>query len=607
MPDIQCPVDGCQYSTGDVDSVVVAALLNAHTVGAHTASQSTRQQRQPPKVERPQLQDSIDEESWNAFKQDWTMFTRANAISSEDQSIQLFSCCDAALKAKLTSCCQDVFEKPVQELLTLLQSLAVIPVAVSVKRNELLQMNQDSGEGIRNFLLRVKGKAITCKFKIKCPHNHTASTNQVYVDYTDEMIRHVILNGLYDDDIKRDIFSEANLDSMLVNDLVSVIEGKELARDATQLPNASSISQFRKKQKEDAKMHDHDREGKCAMCNCSIKLYRKLRSGKYNKKPFTHCVECWKKQTAQNKPPNTDSDQVKESSAVSFEISTAHLDSASPSSNTNDCSSVINAVQTKSLTLNHHVFTNGNWKLKLAQPHPTVQLKVSTDSSDYEGFGFDNPGILDQLIKAIVDSGAQCCLWGLADCLAAGFRQSDLIPVRQKLNAVSRMRINIYGAVILRMNGVSQDERKHSCAAIVYVSPDVSGFYLSKEAMIQLQIIPADFPRVGGAASSESTGKVAATQAVAECGCPLRTMPPGMPDKLPFACDPNNIEKMKQWLLQRYSSSTFNTCPHQILPNMKGPPVSIHVNPKATPVAVHVPAPIPLHWQDQVEQDLKKG
>ena len=95
-------------------------------------------------------------------------------------------------------------------------------------------------------------------------------------------------------------------------------------------------------------MHGHDREGKCAMCNCSIKLYRKLRGGKYDKNPFTHCVECWKKQTAQSKPQNTDSDQVKESSAVSFEISTAHLDSASSSSNANDCSSVINAVQTKS-------------------------------------------------------------------------------------------------------------------------------------------------------------------------------------------------------------------------------------------------------------------
>ena len=43
MPDIQCPVDGCEYSAGDFDSVIVAALLNAHSVGAYTPSQSTRQ------------------------------------------------------------------------------------------------------------------------------------------------------------------------------------------------------------------------------------------------------------------------------------------------------------------------------------------------------------------------------------------------------------------------------------------------------------------------------------------------------------------------------------------------------------------------------------
>ena len=80
MPDIHFPVIGCDYSTGDVDSVVVAALLNAHTVGAHTSSQPARQQRQPPKVDRPQLSDALDEESWIAFKQDWAMFTRANNI-----------------------------------------------------------------------------------------------------------------------------------------------------------------------------------------------------------------------------------------------------------------------------------------------------------------------------------------------------------------------------------------------------------------------------------------------------------------------------------------------------------------------------------------------
>ena len=58
MPDIQCPVVGCDYSTGDVDNVDVAALLNAHTVGAHMSSQPVKE-RQPPKVERPQPSDAV--------------------------------------------------------------------------------------------------------------------------------------------------------------------------------------------------------------------------------------------------------------------------------------------------------------------------------------------------------------------------------------------------------------------------------------------------------------------------------------------------------------------------------------------------------------------
>ena len=49
MPDVPCPVAGCDYSTGDFDNVVVAALLTAHTAGAH----SVNQPRRSPKVDRP--------------------------------------------------------------------------------------------------------------------------------------------------------------------------------------------------------------------------------------------------------------------------------------------------------------------------------------------------------------------------------------------------------------------------------------------------------------------------------------------------------------------------------------------------------------------------
>ncbi len=61
---------------------------------------------------------------------------------------------------------------------------------------------------------------------------------------------------------------------------------------------------------------------------------------------------------------------------------------------------------------------------------------------------------------------------------------------------------------------------------------------------------------------------------------------------------------MKAWLLQRYASSTFNTCPHRALPCMEGPPVEMHVDPGATPKACHTPANIPLHWQQRVHEDL---
>ena len=61
---------------------------------------------------------------------------------------------------------------------------------------------------------------------------------------------------------------------------------------------------------------------------------------------------------------------------------------------------------------------------------------------------------------------------------------------------------------------------------------------------------------------------------------------------------------MRDWVLEHYKSSTFNVCPHQILPEMCGPPIEIHVAPDATPSAVPVPTKVPLHWQEQVERDI---
>ena len=126
--------------------------------------------------------------------------------------MQLFSCCDSNLKAKVTAVESDILAKDFDSMLELLKYLAVIPEAVN--------------------------------FKIRCPHTHTTADNNFLIDYTNEMIRHVILNGLYDDEIRQNIFGQRDLEKMAITKLVSLIEGKETAREATTCPSANVVSQY---------------------------------------------------------------------------------------------------------------------------------------------------------------------------------------------------------------------------------------------------------------------------------------------------------------------------------------------------------------------------
>ena len=73
-----------------------------------------------------------------------------------------------------------------------------------------------------------------------------------------------------------------------------------------------------------------------------------------------------------------------------------------------------------------------------------------------------------------------------------------------------------------------------------------------------------------------------------------------------FAVFLKNNDRMKILVLERYASSTFNTCPHRPLHCMAGPPIKINVSPSAKPRAFHTPAFIPLHWQQQVHADLPR-
>merc|ERR1712059_70878 len=90
-------------------------------------------------------------------------------------------------------------------------------------------------------------------------------------------------------------------------------------------------------------------------------------------------------------------------------------------------------------------------------------------------------------------------------------------------------------------------------------------------------------------------------------GCLERTLAPDAPSEPPFRITERNVGDIQKWILEYYSSSAFNNCPHQPLPMMSGqPPLKILVKEGAEPHAIHKPATVPVHWQGQVRADLER-
>lgn len=107
-----------------------------------------------------------------------------------------------------------VVSKPTNELLAAMKSLAVIAVATGVTRAELMSLKQDRDEQFRAFAAMVRGKAETCGYTTQC-----ACTCTNIVDFTDSIARDVLLSGIADTDIRREMLGTQGILDKPVNNI----------------------------------------------------------------------------------------------------------------------------------------------------------------------------------------------------------------------------------------------------------------------------------------------------------------------------------------------------------------------------------------------------
>ena len=617
MPVVQCPIPTCEFETADLDAAIVAALLTTHalvhTTGPPSATQSCNKVE---KVRRPTISSAGTSEDWSYFLSRWKDYVEATKIKDKELVIQLLECCEETLRRDLTrSAGGSLADKSENEVLTAIRTLAVREENTMVARVTLNNMTQDRDESVRSFGARLRGQAGVCKFMIKCPGcDHD-------VNYTDAILRDVLTRGLSDPEIQLDLLGDKNQD-MTLEQVFQFIEAKESGkRSASKLldsQGAESASSSYRRNKNNARIIAKKGEKQELPCSyCGKKGHGSRAAPQVRKKECPAygqtCHRCKKINHFESmcRGQKVNNDKCEGESAV-FEMlcATTNYD-------INYGKRVIN--------LDHHLYNqlSDSWVRQKSLPQPYIDITVGVNRDDYKHFGFESfltskPKTITT--SAMADTGCQSCLAGIKVLYRLGLSEKHLIPVTMKMHAANNKGIRILGAAIFCFSGKGPTGDIRETRQIVYVTDSSDKLFLSREACMALGMITAQFPTIGEIMGTEEmcTSRVDESTSLTDkpsdetkCDCPRRELPPSTPFDLPFPGTEENCVKLKEFLLDRYKSSTFNTCEHQPLPLMSGPPMQLMVDPEATPVAHHSPVPVPLHWQDEVkaglDQDVRLG
>ena len=160
-------------------------------------------------------------------------------IAETSACAQLFQCASRELGYSLSKSDANIVTMLSANLLTAMQQLAVIPIAISVCRFELMQMRQIRDETFRSFDARVRGKAVRCAFSANC-------SCELKINYINHIICNTRLNGIAYSEIRREILGTADTLTMAINDVIVLVQNKEMALNEIPSADVSAMSELKR-------------------------------------------------------------------------------------------------------------------------------------------------------------------------------------------------------------------------------------------------------------------------------------------------------------------------------------------------------------------------
>ena len=105
-------------------------------------------------------------------------------------------------------------------------------------------MKQNRDEAFHNFASRIRGKAEICEYEVEVQCSNSGCNQANKTNFTDHIMRDVLLPGIYEADIQSEMYGVDDVLGQAMNQVISLVEKKEMAPDAHSPASTSGISSF---------------------------------------------------------------------------------------------------------------------------------------------------------------------------------------------------------------------------------------------------------------------------------------------------------------------------------------------------------------------------
>jgi hypothetical protein len=283
---------GCDWEE-ELDPMVASVYIQSHLDDAHPKTERAK----PPKLPMPKLAAQVSPDVFEEFRQEWLNWKTSSSVETGKESGYLLQCCEVSLKMEIQASTTNAMAKPEVELMELLKKHAVVTRAKCAMVTDLLNIRQSEEEPVRKFKSRIDAVARNCGLDVAC--THTCCAAKAKISFADVVAKHVLINGIHDVEIRKEVLGTAGLDDKSLMETVGIVENKETALrsmpEYRSTGKADALSGYRKSTKIEKSDPRLQQKGKCETCKKEFKN-RQLRTSK-NKpdeiKTFKLCYDCW--------------------------------------------------------------------------------------------------------------------------------------------------------------------------------------------------------------------------------------------------------------------------------------------------------------------------